>query len=86
MTSRAVIDSGDGRGEVRGGGAGQHQNQENLLGGVGDRGERVRGKDREGDPLVEPLVPRLRQRHRRPDHPALQQQQSHTLVDATPNG
>jgi hypothetical protein len=63
---------------VRSGRAGQHQDQENLLGGVGDGGERIRREDRERDALGEPLVSRLRQRHRRPDEPALQQRQSHT--------
>jgi hypothetical protein len=70
---------------VRSGRAGQYQDQENLLGGVGDRGERVRREDGERDALGEPLVSRLRQRHRRSDDPALQQRQSHTSIDATPD-
>ena len=58
-------------------GAGQHEHEENLLRGVGDRRERVGREDGQGDSLRQPLVARLRQRHRLADDPALQETRVH---------
>src|SRR5207247_5819787 len=44
---------------------------------VGDGRERVGGEDGERDPLAQPLVAGLGQRHRRADEHTLQQRESH---------
>src|SRR5207249_5441148 len=54
---------GDGQAERdhqrQGGGPGGHQHQHHLLGGVGDRRQRVGGEDREGQVLGQELVLQL---------------------------
>ena len=63
--------------EVQRGGAGQHQDEEDLLRRVGDGGQRVGRKHGECDPLAQALMTRLGERHRRADENALQERDSH---------
>jgi hypothetical protein len=76
--------------QVDRGGAGEHQDQQDLLGGVGHRGHRIGREHRQRDPLAEAFVPGLRQRHRRPHEPAFHERDAHTRLrcyaDASPAG
>src|SRR5439155_14903004 len=71
---------GDGKRVAERGAAGQDEHQENFLGRVRHRRERVGGEHRERHGLAEPLVAGLRERYWRTDQQALEERKSHTPV------
>jgi hypothetical protein len=60
--------------------AGQDQDEQDFFGRVRDRGERVRGENRERRRLAEALVARLGGRERASDEETLQPAQTHGLI------
>jgi len=62
---------GDPRGQVQVGQSPEGQHLEDLLGGVGDRGQRVGGEDGQGDPLGQQGLAQIVAAHRASDQYAL---------------
>ena len=67
----------DGVGQVSGGGTGQHEDEQDLLGRIGDGRHGVGGEDGERRGFAEAFVAGLSQRHRRADEQPLEEGHSH---------